>query len=132
MLLAAAGLVAVLSRTSDDPVRAVAGTPSASPTATLTAGWGGSEGHPGCVYDAQERTVTAAVTIDGHAPRRDTVTVTVTAFADENTSQPVGSSSRRVPVDGTVDIDLDVTFPVERAPLVDVDGVTACGVSVED
>ena len=110
----------------------MAGTPSASPTATLTVGWRVSEDHPSCVYDPQDHTVNAEITIDGHAPRRDTVTVTVTAYADENTSQPVGSTSRTVRVEGTVHVPLHVTVPVEQAPLVDVDGESACGVSVED
>ena len=76
--------------------------------------------------------MSADVTIDGHAPRRDTVTVTVTAYTDENTSRPVGSGSREVQVEGSVHLPVHVTFPVEQAPLVDVDGETACGVSVED
>ena len=131
VLLAAIAAGGALSRTSDQ-VRAGARTPSPSPTANLTVGWGGGEGHLSCVYDPQDHTVSAAITLDGHAPRRDTVTVTVTAYADENTSQPVGSRSRTVPVDGTVHIALDVTVPVEQPPLVDIDGETACGISVDD
>ena len=50
------------------------------------------------------------------------MTVTVTAYADENTSKPVGSSSRTVQVEGTVDEPLVVTIAVEKAPHVDEDG----------
>ena len=101
------------------------------PTDDLTVGWGGSEGHPSCVYDPKDHTVDATITIEGEDPRHDNVTVTVTAYADENTSQPVGSSSRSVEVDGPVDLLLVVTVPVEKAPLVDIDGETACSLSVK-
>jgi hypothetical protein len=131
VLLAAIVAGTALVRTNGDEVRAVAGTPSMSPTATLTVGWGGFEGNPSCAYDPQARTVDADVTIDGHAPRRDTVTVTVTAYADENTSRPFGSGSRSVQVEGSVHIPVHVAFPVEQAPLVDIDGETACGVEVD-
>ena len=100
------------------------------PAAGLEIGWGGGEGSPSCVYDPKARSVEATITIDGTAPRPDTVTVTVTAYEDENTSMPVGSSSRSVPVEGTVHERLVVTFPVEKPPLVDIDGETACGRSV--
>ena len=140
MLLAAIVSVTVLVRTSGDQVRGLAGTPSLSPTATptstptasLTVSWGGGDGHPSCAYDQQDHTVVAEVTIDGHAPRRDTVTVTVTAYADENTSRPVGSGSRSVRVEGSVHVAVHVSFPVVQAPFVDIDGETACGVEVED
>ncbi len=56
----------------------------------LTAGWSGSEGHPPCVYDARSRTVTAEVEVSGTAPSPASVTVKVTAYADENTSRSVG------------------------------------------
>lgn len=92
----------------------------------MKVGWGGSEGHPSCVYDPKKHTV-AKITIDGRAPRRDTMTVTVTAYADENTTQAVGSNSRSVHVEGTVHERLLVTIPVDKPPLVDVDGETACG-----
>ena len=135
-LLTAAVVGVALLRADDDRVEAVAGTPSASPSATptasLTPSWGGRDGQPGCVYDAQEMQVDAELTIGGRAPSRHTVTVTVTAYADENTSQPVGSTSRDVQVDGAVHVPLHLTFPVERPPLVDVDGVVACGVSIEE
>jgi hypothetical protein len=47
------------------------------PAAGLTVGWGGSEGHPACVYDRKGHTVEAKITIEGNAPRADEVTVTV-------------------------------------------------------
>lgn len=101
------------------------------PTSGLTVGWGGSEGHPSCRYDPRTRTVEATIAIDGTAPRPDTVTVTVTAHADENTSTPVGSSTRSVDVDGTTHLSLLLTIAVEKTPHVDVDGETACSLSVE-
>ena len=118
VLLAAAGSATALYRTSDD-----------DPTADLTIGWGGSEGHPSCVYTPKNHTVDATITIEGTASRLETVTVTVTAYADENTSQPVGSSSRTVRVEGTVQMPLIVTIPVEKTPHVDEDGETACTLS---
>jgi hypothetical protein len=101
------------------------------PTTGLTIGWEGSEGHPSCVYDSKNHTVDAKIAIDGTASRPDKVTVTVTAYADENTSKPVGSGSRTVHVDGTVHRSVIVTVPVEKPPLVDIDGETACRLSVK-
>ncbi len=118
VLLAATVSTTALDRTSDD-----------HPTVDLTIGWGGSEGHPSCVYDAKDHTVDATITIEGTAARHDSVTVTVTAYADENTSQPVGSSSRSVRVEGTVQMPLVVTIPVEKSPHVGEDGETACTLS---
>ncbi|MEO8095817.1 MAG: hypothetical protein ABI632_12925 [Pseudolysinimonas sp.] len=87
------------------------------PTAGLKVGWGGSEGHPSCVYDPKAHTAAAKITIDGEAPRHEKMTVTVTAYADENTSEPVGSSSRSADVEGKVHLRLLVTVPVEKPPL---------------
>jgi hypothetical protein len=101
------------------------------PTRGLTVEWGGSEGHPCCVYNPQDHTVEAEITIEGTAHTDREMTVTVTAYADENTSQPVGSGSRTVQVDGTVHKSLIVTIPVDKTPHVDEDGVTACSFSVE-
>lgn len=56
---------------------------------------------------------------------------TVTAYADENTSEPVGSGTRTVRVDGTAHRPLVVAFPVEKAPKVDIDGETACRLAVK-
>lgn len=102
------------------------------PAAHLVVGWGGSEGRPACVYDAADRTAVATIAIDGPAPPSGTVTVTVTAYADENTSRPVGSTSRTVRVDGTVHRSVVVSVPVTRAPHVDEDGVAACALAVEE
>ena len=120
LLVAAIVSGIALSRSSNEPA-----------TADLTVGWGGSEGHPCCVYDPEDHTVDAEFTIEGTAPRDGTVTVTVTAYADENTSKPVGSSSRTVHVEGTVRMPLLVTIAVEKAPHVDEDGVVACTLSVQ-
>jgi hypothetical protein len=119
VLLIAIASGAALLRSDDDP-----------PPDELTVGWGGSEGHPSCGYDAATGTVTATLTVDGTAPPPDEVTATVTAYADENTSQPVGSSSRTVRVDGTVHLTVLVTIAVDGAPHIDEDGETACSLSV--
>ncbi len=101
------------------------------PSPGLTVTWGGSEGKPSCVYDPDADTVDARLTIDGEAPQPDEVTVTVTAYADENTSKPVGSSSRSVEVEGTVHMPFTVTIPVRQPPHVGEDSETACSLSVE-
>ena len=111
----------VLYRAGDDE------TPSTRPTVT----WGGSDGHQSCVYDPQNGTVRATLAIDGDAGPGRTMAVTVTAYADENTSVPVGSGSRTVRVAGTVHRPVDVTFLVAKAPKVDVDGETACRLAVK-
>jgi hypothetical protein len=106
---------------------------SGDPTADLTVGWGGSEGHPSCVYDAAAGSVECTLTIDGQVPPDEeaNVKVTVTAYADENTSEEVGSSSRSVRVEGKVHQPLVVTVPVDEAPHVDEDGETACTLSAD-
>jgi hypothetical protein len=121
VVLLAAVLSAVgLHRSRDDP-----------PTAGLTVGWGGTEEHPSCVYEPNDHAVDCKITIEGNAPRPETVTVTVTAYADENTSEQVGSSDRSVRVEGTVHLLLHVVVPVEKAPHVDEDGETTCRLSVQ-
>jgi hypothetical protein len=122
LLLAAVVSGTALYRSSDDD-------PAADPTADLVVTWGGSEGHPGCVYDPTTDTVDATITIDGTAPDEVTVRVTVTAYADENTSKAVGSTSRSVQVEGTVHTALVVTIPVEKPPHVGEDDVAACRLS---
>ena len=98
--------------------------------ADLTVGWGGTEGHPSCVYDPKGQTVRATLATEGDAGTGRTVAVTVTAYADENTSEPVGSGSRTARVKGTVHRPIIVAFPVETAPKVDIDGETACRLAV--
>lgn len=121
-MVAAIALVAtVLYVTSDDD----------EPTLDLSVGWGGSEGNPSCVYRPEDNVVDARLTIRGTAPEGTTVTATVTAYADENTSQPVGTGSRSVPVEGTVDLPLVVTITVSRAPHIGEDAETACRLSVK-
>jgi hypothetical protein len=109
----------VLIRAGDDQQRA-----------GLAVSWGGSEGSPSCVHGAKDRTVRAKLAIRGDAGSGRTVAATVTAYADENTSERVGSGSRTVRVDGTAHPPIIVTFPVEKAPKVDIDGETACRLSV--
>jgi hypothetical protein len=101
------------------------------PAAGLTVGWGGSESQPSCVYDPKVDTVDCQIVIDGRAPRPEEVTVVVTAYADENTSRPVGSSSRSVHVEGTMHTVLVVPVPAEKAPFVDDDGIASCKLVVK-
>jgi hypothetical protein len=101
------------------------------PAADLRVGWAESEDIPACVYNPDAGSVEARLTIDGDAGDDDEVTVTVTAYADENTSEPVGSSSRTVPVDGAVHRALVITIRVAKPPHVDEDGVAACRLSLD-
>ena len=110
---------------------AVYGSDGNQSSAGLTVAWGGGEGHPSCVYDPEGHAVDAEITIEGEAPRHDEVTVKVTAYADENTSRPVGSGTRSVQVEGAVHLRLLVTIAVEKPPHVDVDGVAACTLTVK-
>jgi hypothetical protein len=96
------------------------------PRAGLKIEWVTTNDKPGCSYDAPTKTVTAQLSIDGYEPEKRTASLVVTAYADENTSQAVGSKSTFVKLDGTVHQVLTVTFEVPRAPHVDVDGVAAC------
>ena len=97
--------------------------------APLRVTWRESEGHPACTYD-RPGTVTVRLVVTGDAGDRDTVTATVTAYADENTSVPVGSVSRSVRVHGAVHEPVDLSIPVTKAPHVDEDGVAACRLEV--
>jgi hypothetical protein len=117
LLLAAVAGIVYLTR-GDDPVRG------------LSVTWGGSEAHPCCVYDRAAGTVRATIAIDGSVRRSERVTVTVTAYADENTSDAVGSGTRTVAVDGTVHRNVVVTIPVTRSPHLDDDGIVACRLAV--
>jgi hypothetical protein len=99
---------------------------------SLTVEWGDGDGHPGCVYDAATRSVDARLTLHGEAPERTTERLTVTAYADENTSRPVGSTSKDVTVEGEVHRVVGLTVPVTRKPHVDEDGVAACRRTLEE
>lgn len=118
-----AGIVTgvALHRTGDD-----------RPAEALRVDWVDSEGHPGCAYDPETRSVEATLIITGTAPASGEVTLTVTAYADENTSRPVGSSSRTVPVTDDLPTTVVVTVPVDRAPHLDDDGIAACSRTVQD
>ena len=100
------------------------------PRTPLHVTWRESEGHPACTYDASRHAVAAKLVVTGDAGRRSSVTVTVTAYADENTSVAVGSTTRRIPVHGTVHEPVDLTVRARRAPHVDEDGVAACRLAV--
>ncbi len=93
--------------------------------------WGGQPDSPSCVYDPVERTVEATLAITGTAVEPDELTVTVTAYADEDTSDTVGSSSRTVAVEGDVDQALVLTIATDRTPLMDPDGETLCRLDVD-
>lgn len=97
---------------------------------SLEVTWASSELIPSCAYDAAAGTVTARLTVTGRVPEPVEVTANVGAFADENTSDEVGSGSRTVTVDGKVDEVLEVTFPVARRPHRGEDGDTACKLAV--
>jgi hypothetical protein len=99
--------------------------------ADLIVSWGGGEGRPSCAYDAAAGTVEALLVIRGEAPPGDSLSVTVTAYADENTSQRVGAVRQVVPVSGPVDGSLTVTVPVQQAPHVGEDDEAACRLDVE-
>ncbi|MBB6626068.1 hypothetical protein H5V45_01925 [Nocardioides sp. KIGAM211] len=130
--LATAMIVWGLLLGADDPVRpAPLRLPAPGPRPGLTVGWGGSEGHSSCRYDAGAGSVEATLTVAGYAPSAREVTVTVTAYADENTSRPVGSATRTVRVDGTVREPLLLTVPVTRPPQVGEDDVAACSLDVD-
>lgn len=92
--------------------------------------WGGGEERPNCVFRPATDRVLCRLRIEGAASGQK-VTVTVTAYADENTSRAVGSTMRTVGVDGQVSRRLKVVIPVRRAPHVDEDGETACKLDVE-
>lgn len=122
VLLVGLGLVALavfaLTRTGDAP-------------RPLSVGWGGSEGHPACLYDDAAHSVDATLVVDGTAPH-GVVTVTVTAYADENTSVAVGSTKQTWRGTRAHHRTVVLTIPVTRAPHVDEDGVAACRLAVED
>jgi hypothetical protein len=120
VVLAAVAAGIALSLTRDDP-----------PTTPLTVTWGGGEDDPACRYDPSTDAVAVQLVVDGTAPRRETLTVTVTAYADENTSEPVGSGRREVPVEGTVHQEVGLSIAVTRPPHVDEDGVAACALAVD-
>jgi len=109
---------------------AVPGAVERAEPADIDVRWGGSEGHPSCVYDPKQQTVDATIIVEGTAPRREQVAVTVTAYADENTSESVGTSTQQVWVEGTVHKRLALRIPVTKPPHVDIDGETACKLSV--
>lgn len=120
VLLLAAVVTAVVLQGERD------GQPNARPTVT----WADSDGQPACVYDPKRHIIHAKIGIEGTSTSREKIRVTVTAHADENTSDPVGSGSRTVSAEGTMHRTIVIPIPVERAPHVDIDGVTACRLSV--
>lgn len=122
LLLAAVVLGVVLVRDDDAPVQ---------PGGLLTVTWGGeAEGTPGCVHRPGTGTVEATLLVTGAPPPGGEASVTVTAFADENTSEPVGST--RHALDATTPSPLVLTIDVDAAPHVDEDGVAACSMLVTD
>lgn len=57
------------------------------------------------------------------------VRVVVTAYADEDTTRPVGSRTSTITSGGEKRVD-QLSFQVRRAPYVDVDGVASCSLDV--
>lgn len=109
---------------------AVSGDEDDQPAHAVEVTWGGVGGRPSCVYRPAVDRVLCRLRIEG-AASDEKVTVTVTAYADENTSRAVGSRTRTVGVDGQVSRRLKVVIPVRKAPHVDEDGETACTLDVE-
>lgn len=122
LLLVGGAIGVALSRDGDDHR-------TDPPAGLLTVTWGGTDGR-GCTYDSASGTVVATLLVTGSPPRGDEPVLTVTAFADENTSRPVGSTSRSL--DAATPSPLVLTIPVDRAPHVDEDGVAACSMAVAD
>lgn len=107
-LLLLAVLVPGLAACSEDPA-----------AEELTVTWGES---PACVSypDVGKVGVTLEATGVGEATAR------VTAYADEDTTQPVGSGTVAVTEAGPTELIFEVSAP----PYVDVDGVAACSIDV--
>ncbi|MEU1973462.1 hypothetical protein ABZ477_17540 [Microbacterium sp. NPDC019599] len=97
----------------------------------LKVDWASGERYAACVYDPASGTVAAALRITGESSRPQEVTVIVTAYTDENTSQPVGSARKSVSIDGPVDTVLRFTIRVDSTPHVGEDDVAACRREVE-
>ena len=105
-LLLAAGLVAAGLAGCGEP---------ASPELTVT--WGES---PACVSYPDVGKVGVSLEASGEGE----ASVKVTAYADEDTTRPVGSGTLTVTAAGPAELVFDVTEP----PYVDVDGVAACSI----
>lgn len=80
---------------------------------------------PGCTYDPASGAVEVSLAVSGSGSAR----VVVTAYADEDTSRPVGSRTSTITSVGGQRVDR-LSFPTRRAPYVDVDGVAACSLDV--
>lgn len=100
-----------------------------SDTEGTKVGWGGREGQPSCVYDAAASTVDCLIAVT--LPDDGSVTVEVTAFADENTSEPVGSERVTVESDRAGRQLVHVLVEVDGEPHVDIDGETACTLAID-
>ncbi|MET3961103.1 hypothetical protein ABIE44_001037 [Marmoricola sp. OAE513] len=116
VLLVLAAVGSVLFRSQDDEPA----------TERLRIDWVGTEGHPGCTYDAASGTVTARLELDGSHVRARELTLTVTAYADENTSEAVGSRTQQVEIEGAVHRTITFSIPVGSPPHVGEDDVAAC------
>lgn len=124
VVLAGAVVATVLYLLGDD-------TPADAAGVRIT--WASSEDGPTCAYDAATSTVRARLIVDGEAPEDQRLTVTVSAYADENTSDLVGSTTEVVDVEeGTVERTLTLTIPVERPSHRGEDGETACTLEVAE
>lgn len=119
-LLGVVGLVLAFTSSTTPP----------PPPADVAVTWAAEEERPACRYDEATSTVTVTLDVVGTTEERRIVDITVTAYADENTSDAVGSVSSALPVVGTIDTTLTLTFDVRRPPHVDIDGVAACSLQV--
>lgn len=87
----------------------------------LTVTWGES---PACVSYPDVGKVGVALEATGTGE----ASVTVTAYADEDTTRAVGSGTTRITEAGPAELVFDVSEP----PHVDADGVAACTLDVPD
>ena len=106
----------VVTKSGDDPAK------------PLTVMWASTADTTACVASSDGSTVTARFRVSGAVTEPDVVTITVTAHADENTSQPIGTATQSVPVSGDVDQIVLVPIKVDGVPHPGEDGGTACSV----
>ncbi len=105
-------------------------TPAPPPPQEVSVTWAATEDLPACRYDETTDTVVVTLAVVGATDERRILDITVTAYADENTSVAVGSVASALPVAGSVDTTLTLTIDVRRPPHVDIDGVAACSLDV--
>ena len=90
-VLAIVLVVLLVAGSAITAVTAISGVLGSDGDARLTVSWGGGEGRPSCAYDPGTGTVAALLVIRGEAPAGSELSITVSAYADENTSERVGA-----------------------------------------